>query len=188
MATTQFALTIIGGTGPFLGARGQGNAVTGERFASAAENPAFRTTNPVGARGGKGRFVFQLIPMSRPEVVSTADGPAVFHGSDFSLVTAAKPARAGEILIVTATNLGQTRPGLDPGRAFPEAPLQTVNSPLAVTINEQAAEVVNAVGWPGLDNRYRVDVRVPDGTAAGLGTLRLTLAWIPGPEVRIAIR
>src|SRR5947208_13853791 len=30
-------------------------------------------------------------------------------------------------------------------------------------------DIVNKIGWPGLENVYRVDFRVPDGTAAGTG-------------------
>jgi hypothetical protein len=188
LAGTQFSFTIVGGTGPFLGVRGQGNGNAGERFASTAEDPAYRTVNPVGVRGGKGTFVVQLVPMSRPEFASTAAGAAILHGSDLSQVTPSRPARAGEVLVGMATNLGPTIPGLEPGRPFPETPFQLVNSPLAVTLNDQAIEVINSIGWPGMENRYRVDFRVPEGTPAGMATLRLILAWIPGPEIRIAVQ
>ena len=55
-------------------------------------------------------FVY-LIPMVWPDIVTTASGPSVFH-ADFLPVTAAKPARAGETLILTISGLGPTRPGL----------------------------------------------------------------------------
>lgn len=111
----------------------------------------------------------------------------MFH-ADFSQVTAAKPARAGELLILSAANLGPTRPGLDPGQVFPLSPLQEVNSPVDVMVNGQAAEVVNKIGWPGLENVYRMDFRVPEGTVSGIATLRLTAAWITASEVKIAIQ
>ncbi len=44
----------------------------------------------------------------------TADGPAVFRAAGFSPVNAARPARAGEVLVVRARNLGPTRPDLLP--------------------------------------------------------------------------
>ncbi|MBI3470113.1 MAG: hypothetical protein HY013_02000 [Candidatus Solibacter usitatus] len=118
----------------------------------------------------------------------TPNGPSVFHGADFSLVTAAKPARAGEVLILTATHLGPTRPGVDPGRPFPPSPLQEVNSPVDVLVNGQTAEVINKIGWPGLVDNYRVDFRVPEGTAAGTASLQLTAAWIAGPPVNIPVQ
>jgi hypothetical protein len=42
--------------------------------------------------------------------------------------------------------------------------------------------------YPGLSNIYRVDFRVPEGTAAGTATLGLSAAWINGPEVKIPVR
>lgn len=185
----QGNFAISGGTGAFLGVRGQfvsGPTIPGEvatRTASVREDPARRRING----GGKAIFVLHLIPMTRPEVVMTPAGPAVLH-DDFSLVTADKPARVGEVLIVTATNLGPTRPGVDPGKPFPLDPLQEVNSPVDVTVNGHAADIINKAGWPGLENVYRVDFRVPEGTAPGLATVQLTAAWIAGPEVKIAVR
>ena len=178
--------TVTGGSGAFLGVRGQaggGGMIVPNRSASVREDPARRQVNG----GGKGSLVVQLIPLSRPEVVVTPNGPSVFH-SDFSAVTATKPARAGEVLIVTATNLGPTRPGVDAGKPFPLDPLQEVNSPVDVLVNGQAAQVVNKIGWPGFENVYRVDFLVPEGTAAGMATLQLSAAWIAGSEVKIAVQ
>jgi hypothetical protein len=183
--TSNFAVT--GGTGAFLGARGmltQPPAPGSPRFASMEEDPANRRTNGGGWRG---QFIVSLIPLSAPEIVSAAGGPAVFH-SDFSPVTAAKPARAGETLIATATGLGPTRPGLGPGTPFPDNPPQVVNSPLEVTLNGKPADVVTKIGWPGTTDTYRVDIRIPEGTAPGMAALRLTAAFIPGREVRIPIQ
>jgi uncharacterized protein (TIGR03437 family) len=120
--------------------------------------------------------------------MATASGPAVFHGGDFSPVTAARPAKAGEVLIVRATGLGPTRPGVDPGRPFPLDSLLAVNSPVDVTVNAQTAEVINAVGWPGLVDTYRLDFRMPDGIATGMSAIQLTAAWIAGSQVNIPIQ
>ena len=132
--------------------------------------------------------MLHLIPLSRPEVVATANGPAVVHASDFTLVTGAKPARPGEVLTLFASGLGPTRPGVDPGQPFTTDPLQVVNSPVELTINEKLAEVLYAGGYPGAVDRYQVNLRVPEGTTAGLATVQLTSAWIAGPEVRIVVQ
>lgn len=175
---------IAGGTGAFLGARGQmGTVSTSHRLGSMIEDPAYRRING----GGPAVFILHLIPMSRPQVASSATGPAVFH-TDFSPVTAAKPAKAGEILIAKATGLGPTVPGVDPGQPFPTDALQQVNSPVDVTVNGQSAEVVNRIGWPGQVDTYRLDFRVPDGTAAGMAPIQLTVAWISGASVNIPIQ
>src|SRR5262249_12788250 len=145
------ATAITGGTGAFLGARGQagfsamnvGGRVA--RLASMAEDPANRR-----ARGGGARtWLLHLIPMFVPEVISDQAGPVVFHSSDFSRVNAASPARAGEVLAVTLSGLGPTRPGVDPGEPFPaspEKPIQEVNSPVEASVNGKPAEVINKVG------------------------------------------
>ena len=103
LGLTSMNFAIAGGNGAFLGARGQlGQASTsqtvGARTASIAEDPAYRRVNG----GGRLRYVLHVIPMSTPQIVITGDGPAVYH-TDFSPVTAAQPAKAGEVLIVKAT-------------------------------------------------------------------------------------
>jgi hypothetical protein len=182
-------LAVVGGTGAFMGVTGQLSRASdvGARTASMLEDPAYRRVN----KGGTRREIVQLIPMARPEVVVTSAGPAIFHASDFSPVTAEKPARAGEQLIMSVSGLGPVKPNLDPGKPFPPYPegiLHEVNSPVEVTVNGKAAAVVNQYGWPATTNVYRVDFVVPDGTAAGMATLGLSVAWINGPEVKIPVR
>jgi uncharacterized protein (TIGR03437 family) len=177
-------VAVTGGTGAFLGARGMLTSPPFTiRLASMAEDPAMRRT--IG--GGRGHFLAYLIPLSRPEVVISGGGPAVFH-ADFSLVTSAKPARAGEVLLVKATGLGPTSPGLTPGMPFPDSPLQQVNSPVEVTVNRKPADVLNKIGWPGTTDTYRLDIRIPEGTAPGTATFQVTAAFIPGSEFSILVQ
>lgn len=188
LTVTGSNFTIVGGTGAFLGVRGQAGSVQTDppiRNASATEDPANRRVHG----GGKSRFALHLIPASRPEILVTPSGPAVFHSSDFSLVTAANPARRGEVLVVTATGLGPTQPGVNPGQPFPTTPpFLVVNSPVEVTVNGEPAAVLNKLGWPGLVDTYRVDFGIPEGTAPGPATIQLSAAWIAGPEVKIAVQ
>ena len=182
----QANMAVTGGTGAFLGVRGQagqGGSTIGPRTASMTEDPALRRI----LGGGVRRYVFHLIPMFRPEVVMTADGLALLHAGDSSLVTSAKPAHSGEILSVFAAGLGPTRPGVDPGQPFPASPLQPVNSPVEVTVNGNPAEVLYAGGYPGSVDRYQVNFRIPDGTLPGMATLRLTSGFVPGSDVSIPI-
>ena len=185
---TQGNNAIIGGTGAFLGARGYlGQAVNADtvtiRSASITEDPANRRR----FGGGRNFFVLQVIPMVRPEILPGSSGPAVFH-ADFSPVTADKPARAGEVLIIKASGLGPTVPGVNPGQPFPLDVSQAVNSPLDVSVNGKPAQVVNAIGWAGLVDTYRVDFQVPDGIPSGTAAVQLTAAWIPGSVANIFIR
>jgi uncharacterized protein (TIGR03437 family) len=92
---------------------------------------------------------------------------------------------------MSVSSLGPVRPNLDPGKPFPawvSGKEYLVNSPVEVTVNGKAAQVVNALGWPGMNNVYRVDFRVPEGVPAGTATLGLNVAWINGPEVKIPVK
>ena len=189
LALAQGNNAIFGGTGAFLGARGQaGRAPTPQdipdRVASMSEDPANRRRNG----GGRERFVLTVIPMTRPEIANTPSGPAVTHSSDFALVTASRPAAAGEVLSLFATGLGPTLPGVDPGRPFPANPTADVNSPVEVTVNGRPAEVLAAISYPGAVDGYQVNFRVPPDTVRGTATIQVTAAWIAGPGVTIAIQ
>ena len=181
---------ISGGTGAFLGVRGQlgmGPPLDGSppvRNASVKEDPSKRRING----GGRAIFVLHLIPMSVPQVVTTANGPAVTHSSDFSLVTASKPAAAGEILSLFVTGLGPTVPSVDPGQPFPASPPAVVNSPVSVTVNGESAEVIAAVGFRGAIDGYQVNFRVPSDAAKGTAGVQVSAAWIAGPAVNITIQ
>lgn len=115
-------------------------------------------------------------------------GPAITHSSDFSLVTAAKPATQGEILSLFATGLGPVIPRVDPGQPFPSSPLAVVNSPVDVIVNGKAAEVLSAVGYPGAVDGYQVNFRVPPDTAKGPASIQVTAAWISGAPVSISVQ
>ena len=118
--------------------------------------------------------------MERPEIVN------VWY-SDFTPVTAAKPARADEMLILSARGLGPTRPGVDPGAPFPANPPQIVNSPIEMTAGGQPVELISQIGWPGEQNLYRVDFRLPK-TSGATAALQISVAWIGGPSVSIPVQ
>jgi len=186
-SVTTMNSTILGGTGVFLGVRGQMGqfrATVPVRQASQTEDPSNRRRNG----GGKSHFVLHVIPMSLPQIVTTSSGPAVTHSSDFTLVSASKPAVAGETLSLFATGLGPTVPGVDPGKPFPSSPLAAVNSPVQVTVNGNQAQVLAAVGFPGAVDAYQVNFQVPPGTTKGPATVQVTAAWIVGPAATIAVQ
>jgi len=182
--------TIFGGTGAFLGARGelvqrqQALEAVPPRAASMAEDPANRRVNG----GGTIRFFLHVIPMTTPQIVPTDGGPAVTHSSDFTLVTASKPAAAGEVLSLFATGLGPTNPGVDPGQPFPASAAAAVNSPVDVTVNGKSAEVLAAVGYPGAVDGYQVNFRVPTDTAKGVAAIQVNAAWVASAAVNIAVQ
>lgn len=176
---------IVGGTGAFLGARGTVGGTGGApRTASMAEDPANRRIN-----GGPAfPFFINVIPMEKPQIVQTPDGPAIIHSSDSTLVSEFRPAARGEKLSLFATGLGPTVPEVDLGLPFPSSPLAAVNSPVVMTVNGEPAEVLGATGYPGAIDGYQVDFRVPSNAAIGPATVQLTVAWIAAPPVTIRIQ
>jgi hypothetical protein len=184
-STDRANWAIVGGTGAFLGARGTvgGTGGTG-RAASMDEDPANRRIN-----GGKAiSFIVHVVPLSVPQIVTTAAGPAVAHSGDFTMVSASKPATPGEVLSVFATGLGPTVPAVDPGVPFPSSPVAAVNSPVSVTVNGKPADVLAAVGYPGSADGYQINFRVPPDATKGVATIQVSAAWIAGAAVSIAVQ
>lgn len=188
-ATPEPSHSVVSGNGAFFGVIGEHRlleALGPARQASVTEDPANRR---IHGRGGW-RGIFRLYPRFRPEVQMTQTGPAVLHGDDFSLVTAANPARRGEQVVVRATGLGPVRPDLQPvgAKPFTAEPLQIVNSPVSVVFNGAELAVLNKVGWPGETNVYRVDFQVPPDAPQGAASVQLVAAWMPGAAVIIPVR
>jgi uncharacterized protein (TIGR03437 family) len=177
---------IIGGTGAFLGTRGQstqGAATVAVRQASMSEDPAERRING----GGKTQFILQLVPEERPQVVMTANGPAIVHTNTNQLVTAANPAHAGETLTLYATGLGPVK-AVEIGQPFPASPPAPAVAPVEITVNGTAASVSYAGGYPGAVDGYQVNFTLPSGIASGMGNLQLSAAWIPGSAVALSLQ
>ena len=175
---------ITGGTGAFLGARGQVEGTgTNGRAASFAEDPANRRLNG----GNPSRYILHIIPMLVPQIVITANGPAITHSSDFSLVNASNPAAAGEILSLFASGLGPVRDVVT-GQPFPATPPAPVNSPVQVIVNGTPSDVIGAFGYPGSIDGYQVNFRVPPDAAKGSALIQITGAWVPSAAVSIPVQ
>jgi hypothetical protein len=184
---------VLGGTGAFLGVGGymggagaapppSGGAPAGLRDASATEDPALRRAHGSGSL----RQGIYLLPRFTPEILLQSGSPAAFH-ADFRPVTLSNPARAAETVVLRMTGLGPTVPGVEPGEPFPTESLQPVNSPVEALVNGVAANVVNAVGWPGAIGEYRVDVQIPSATGRGTASVQVSSAWIQGSQFTIAV-
>jgi uncharacterized protein (TIGR03437 family) len=79
-------------------------------------------------------------------------------------------------------------PKADPGQLFTANPLQIVAAHVDVTLNGMAGDVLYAGGYAGSTNEYQINFRVPAGISAGMAKLQVVVAWVPGPEVMIAIQ
>ncbi len=178
---------IVGGTGAYLGARGQAGQVSvirAGRMASVEEDPSRRRING----GGRRIFALTFYSMTSPSILTANGAPAIAHASDFNIVSATRPAAAGEILALYASGLGPTRPSVDWGMPFPASPVSTVSSPVEVFVNGAKAEVLGAVGYPGAVDGYQVNFRVPAEAAKGMASVVVSSAWTQSAPVSIPIQ
>lgn len=174
------AFAVTGGTGAFLGVGGQGGTVSnvGWRAASALEDASLRRVNG----GGKWVIRFLVTGVQRPEIA------AAYHAADFSIVSEASPASAGETLILAAKGIGPTRPPLAPDAVFAADPLQVAAATVEATVNAKPASCPNAVGWPQSDDLYRVDLMLPGGLEGNKATIVLNRGYIPGIPFVLPVR
>ncbi len=109
--------------------------------------------------------------------IFTVDGVngAIQHASDYALVTAARPAERGEVVIVYATGLGAVSPNVTSGDASPVFPLSEVSAHATVTMGGYNAEVLFAGLAPGFVGLYQINARVPETAPSGDVEVRITL-------------
>lgn len=180
--------SITGGTGSFLGIRGEvlqsKIAPVFGRAASVTEDPSNRRING----GGTTHWVLHVIPFASPEVLTSRRGPEIVHADDSRPVSLDRPAHPGETLILFASGLGPTRPGVDPGVLFTADPVQVVNAPVEVVLGGTSAQVLSATGVPGTEDTYQVTFQVPADAVVGLTGLNLRTAWMAGHPVELPVR
>ena len=180
---TLDVLTITGGTGSFFGIRGQAGLVDlgSPRQATVVEAPANRRI----LGGAKRSYLLQVIPMTTPQVAMTPAGPAMEHSADSTPVSAAKPAKAGEVVTIYAFGLGPTR-AVPFGTPYP-ASASPVAAPIDVLVNGSPADVLYAGGYPGSTDGYQINVHLPAGLAPGTAEVKIRSAWIDGSSFVIPI-
>ncbi len=177
-------LAVTGGTGAYFGVGGQltGAPVTGSPGtrvqASVTEDPANRRING----GNRSRFLVQLLPAFRPEIVVGHAGRAVFHAADGRPVTTGHPATVGEELTLYARSLGPQLPSAAGGSG------QLATGTLEVRIDGVVAEVTSAAVDPQTPDAYRINFVVPDGVMSPLATLTLSSAWVSSAPVQFPSR
>ncbi|PWU01614.1 MAG: hypothetical protein C5B51_22455 [Terriglobia bacterium] len=132
-----------------------------------------------------------VLPGPQPVVVTSVVGPsasftvnvaasapsifffpvsAILKNADFSLVTAANPAHAGDVILIYATGLGQTTPPLATGAVVP-AGTNPSTAPVTVTIGGQNATVISSIASPFPPGLYQVAVRVPTGLTGNVAVV-----------------
>ena len=80
----------------------------------------------------------------------------------FSLVSAENPAKAGDVVLIYLTGLGQTTPALQTGNLQPGTGFNNTST-VTVTIGGQNAPVAYSIASPGFAGLYQIAVTVPSG-------------------------
>jgi uncharacterized protein (TIGR03437 family) len=127
----------------------------------------------------------------RAEVRAAAPGIFVAVRADGSLITAERPAAAGDVLIIYATGLGPVTQRIISGAPAPANPLAGVrDANISVRFGDVAAQEVFFAGLtPGFVGLYQVNVRVPPGIPAGASTpLTVSAGTQASAPVSIATR
>ena len=182
-AATGTNLAVTGGTGAFFGVGGQltGAPVTGgpgtRVQASVTEDPANRRVNG----GNRSRFLVQLLPAFRPEIVVGHAGRAVFHAADGRPVTRGHPATVGEELTLYVRSSGPQLP-------LPGGGGQLAVGPLEVVIDGLAAKVTSAAVAPEASDVYRINFVVPDGVMSRIAAVYISSAWVSSSPVQLPVR
>jgi len=108
----------------------------------------------------------------QPGVDASTGGTLVAqHGADFSLVTAASPAKPGETLVVYLLGMGATSPAVPSGQPAPSNPLAMVTAQPSITVDGQSAHVDFAGLTPGFAGLYQIDFDVPATVPSGNQTV-----------------
>jgi uncharacterized protein (TIGR03437 family) len=118
------------------------------------------------------------------------DGLAAAVHEDGSSNSEDNPAEAGSLLRIFGTGFGELSRGLALGDFLSTTSLASLINPVTVTIGGIEAEVEFAGGAPGqIGGVYEIDVRVPEGLAAGPQQVVVETANPPQPaEQRVFIQ
>jgi uncharacterized protein (TIGR03437 family) len=112
--------------------------------------------------------------------------PAVLKNANYSLVTAANPAKAGDVLLVFCTGLGQSTPPVGTGQLVTSDALAKTAT-VTATLGGRPATVVYSIVSPGFTGLYQVAVTVPSGVT-GAANLQLQMGAVSSNSVTINVQ
>jgi uncharacterized protein (TIGR03437 family) len=139
-------------------------------------------TSTVGASSS-----FNVTVAATAPAIFYAPVAAVLKNADFSLVGAGNPAKAGDVLLVYCTGLGQTTPALSTGALVSGTGSAATNAAVTATIGGKDATVVYAIASPGFVGLYQVALTVPAG-ATGNSAIVLKQGNTTSNSVNIAVQ
>jgi uncharacterized protein (TIGR03437 family) len=121
-------------------------------------------------------------------IVDTNGTGAVVKNSDFSLITAANTAKAGDAIVIYSTGLGQTTPAAQTGvLLLPPSTGFNNTGTVTVTINGQNAPVIYSIASPFFAGLYQTAVTIPSGVTGSVPVI-LSSGTAKSNTVNIALQ
>ncbi len=122
---------------------------------------------------------------------TTSDGKGTAvaqHAADSSAVTTAKPAVAGETVVLYGTGFGPVDKPVASGAASPLNPPANTKTPVTAKIGGVTATVGFAGLVPGAVGLYQVNVVVPSGVPSGSAALVLSMGSANSLSVNLPVQ
>jgi uncharacterized protein (TIGR03437 family) len=156
-------------------------------FETAAGTQPVVVTNSAGASASFNATVAAVAPSIF--LVDSAGTGAIVKNADFSLITAQNRARAGDVIVIYSTGLGQTTPAATTGALLvpPSGGFNNTGT-VTVTMGGINAPVVYSIGSPGYAGLYQTAVTVPSGLTGSSVPLVLRSGTTASNTVNVAVQ
>ncbi len=128
----------------------------------------------------------QFVPVA-PGVASFPDGQVIAQHGDYSLVSAASPAKPGEALVIYLAGMGATSVPVATGDPSPSGPLANANTPATVMVDGQPANVIFAGLTPQAVGLYQINFVVPGGVHSGDVALEVSQGSVSANKTMLTI-
>jgi uncharacterized protein (TIGR03437 family) len=120
--------------------------------------------------GTRSNAIQARVAATSPGIFSMAQsgfGPGAVLKPNFTVVSAANPARRGETVLIYLTGLGAVSPPVPDGAAAPSSPLSSALAAVNVYIGGVQAQVSFRGLAPGFAGLYQVNAVIPAGAPGG---------------------
>ena len=115
-------------------------------------------------------------------------GPAAAQHANYTLITSASPAKAGETIILYGTGFGAVNPVVADGAAAPSNPLSMITDTNTTLFLGQIAATLPFAGLtPGDAGLYQLNATVGAGTALGAQNAIVDTTYSESVEASVAV-
>jgi uncharacterized protein (TIGR03437 family) len=172
-------------TGTFVGMKGQRLPLLWVSPAQINAQLPYGVSGPATLRVGTPNAFAEtsiVIAEVAPALLSVPNGsgrvPAVVRAADGVLVSAASPARRGDLVKIYLIGLGPVDGDIAAGQAAPGLPPLSTRQAVQVQIGDLSVTPSFAGLSPGLAGVYQVNVKIPDGLGDGSQALRIVIGGV----------